>query len=218
MTFGETLFSLRKEKKMSKEDLALSLGVSPSEVERWERNEVFPSDKQLDAIAEVFDFDSEDFSTALKQRAASGERMIYRSDGSHIHIESNPFDPPFTKNEKSRLKKILRKRIIFGAIDILLFLIALTTFLVLGITQNRWHPAWAAFPIAGAIGQLIYVLTFKRKFLIVLIDSVWLTSAAAFLFIGLACNVWHPTWIIFIIDIIFTVAINIIYAYIKRRK
>lgn len=217
MTFGEVLFGLRKEKRMSKEKLASSLGVKTSDVERWERNEVLPSDEQLKAIADFFDFDSEDFLRAFKSgRIGTGE--INKPNSSHIRIENEPFNPPFSESEILRLKKLRRKRVIFFAVDGMLFLCALATFLIFGLTQGKWHPAWAAFPAAAAVGQLIYVLTFKRNALTVIIESLWLTSTAAFFITGTLFGVWHPTWLIFIADIILTVAINIAYAYIKRRK
>lgn len=217
MTFGEVLFGLRKEKGMSKEELALLLGVKTSDVESWERNEVFPSDEQLGAIAEIFDFDSEDFKRALKRGGAEAER-INRLDSPRIRLENEPFYPSLPEDEKLRLKKLRRKRVIFFAVDGLLFLCALATFLIFGLTQDKWHPAWAAFPAAATVGQLIYVLTFKRNALTVIIESLWLISAAIFFISGAFFGVWHPTWLIFVADIILTVAINIAYAYTKRRK
>ena len=54
MTFGEKLYRLRKERKLSQEALALKLEVSRQAVSRWELGEVVPDTTNVLAISQVF--------------------------------------------------------------------------------------------------------------------------------------------------------------------
>ncbi len=53
-TFGEFLFSLRKEKGMTQAELAEKLGVSNKAVSKWETNEAMPETGLLVPISRIF--------------------------------------------------------------------------------------------------------------------------------------------------------------------
>lgn len=55
MTFGEKLYQLRKEQKMSQEGLARKLGVSRQAIPRWELGEVVPDTANVLAVSKLFD-------------------------------------------------------------------------------------------------------------------------------------------------------------------
>lgn len=217
MTFGEILFSLRNEKLMSRETLASLLGVSAEDIYRLERDEIAPTERQLKRIAEIFDLD-EEFFTACSRGVRTKEEWDAGRANSHISFGSDGYTPVYTDDEKKRVKKLRRKRRIFAAADLILFLAALAIFLTLGFTEDLWHPAWTAFPLAAAVVQLMYVLGYKRKLRVVLIDCVWLFSAIFYLFIGIFYDEWSPSWMIFIIDIVVTVVINAVFWLLHRNK
>lgn len=54
MTFSEKLYALRKDKKMSQEDVAEILGVSRQAVQKWEAGTSLPDTKNLIALSEYF--------------------------------------------------------------------------------------------------------------------------------------------------------------------
>ena len=54
MTFGEKLYQLRTEKKMSQEALARKLGVSRQAISRWELGEVVPDTANVLAVSRLF--------------------------------------------------------------------------------------------------------------------------------------------------------------------
>ena len=55
MTFGEKLYQLRAERKMSQEGLARKLGVSRQAISRWELGEVVPDTANVLAVSKLFD-------------------------------------------------------------------------------------------------------------------------------------------------------------------
>lgn len=217
MTFGEFLFSLRNDKFMSKETLASLLGVSVDDIDRLEQGEIAPTEWQLRRIAEIFDLNEEYLISYTRKTAADKDGAALRTNA-HISFGTDAFRPELSKEEAARLARMRRKRAIFGLIDFILFSAALATFITVGVTLGKWHPAWAAFPLAAAIIQLMYVLGYKRTARVVIIDCVWLISVIFFLFIGIFFDAWNPAWRIFIIDVILTVIINIIFMILKRIK
>ena len=54
MNFSEKLVKLRKENKMSQEDLAASLDVSRQSVSKWESGQTYPEMDKLLAICKIF--------------------------------------------------------------------------------------------------------------------------------------------------------------------
>lgn len=54
MTFGETLYNLRKNKNLSQESLAQELNTSRQAVSKWENNQGFPETEKLKMISNIF--------------------------------------------------------------------------------------------------------------------------------------------------------------------
>ena len=54
MTFGEKLYRLRKERRLSQEALAAEIGVSRQAVSRWELGEVVPDTASVLAVSRLF--------------------------------------------------------------------------------------------------------------------------------------------------------------------
>lgn len=54
MSLGEKIASLRKEKKLSQEDLAEKVGVARQTISKWELNETAPDIKQAQELAKIF--------------------------------------------------------------------------------------------------------------------------------------------------------------------
>ena len=73
--FSTTLHSLRKEKKVTQEQLALQLGVSPQAVSKWE-NGSYPEGDLLPAIADFFDV-SIDYLYGRSDREKTIEQKVF---------------------------------------------------------------------------------------------------------------------------------------------
>lgn len=55
VAMGGKLYSLRMAKRMTQEQVAAELCVSPAAVSKWERNQTVPSVEMLWALADFFD-------------------------------------------------------------------------------------------------------------------------------------------------------------------
>ena len=76
-TFSTTLHSLRKEKKVTQEQLAQKLGVSPQAVSKWE-NGSYPEGDLLPAIADFFDV-SIDYLYGRSDREKTIEQKVFEA-------------------------------------------------------------------------------------------------------------------------------------------
>lgn len=73
MTFGEKLQALRRERNLSQEQLAASLGVSRQAVSKWELNDAVPDVENVVKLSRLFSV-STDY--LLKEEMASPERAV----------------------------------------------------------------------------------------------------------------------------------------------
>ena len=55
MSFHKNLEYLRKEKKLSQEDLAFELGVSRQSVSKWESGAAYPETARMVSMCKIFD-------------------------------------------------------------------------------------------------------------------------------------------------------------------
>ena len=86
MSFGDRLRSLRREKKMTQEDLAKLLNVSRAAVGRYETDERFPDKNTLKKIADIFEV-SMDY---LFERSNDKAGNLYKKNNTekcHIHYK-----------------------------------------------------------------------------------------------------------------------------------
>lgn len=77
MSFGSRIIEIRKEKQMSQEQLARTLGATPTTVGRYERGEVKPSIEMAVKIAEALEV-SLDYLTGRSKNDLKDKKMIER--------------------------------------------------------------------------------------------------------------------------------------------
>lgn len=66
MNFGEKLFELRKEKKLSQEEVADRLNVTRQTVSKWETNQSTPDFDKIIPLCELFEISTEELLTGKK--------------------------------------------------------------------------------------------------------------------------------------------------------
>ena len=60
MTFGEKLFTLRKEKGFSQEALAEKLNTTRQAISKWENNQGYPETEKLLMLSNIFELSVDD--------------------------------------------------------------------------------------------------------------------------------------------------------------
>lgn len=77
MDFGNKIIQLRKDKSLSREDLALQVGTSSAIIGRYERNEITPSVEVAAKIAEALEV-SLDYLVGNASIIIKDKKMLYR--------------------------------------------------------------------------------------------------------------------------------------------
>ncbi len=76
-----------------------------------------------------------------------------------------------------------------GSIVGLVSVLAVAAFLLIGFTENAWHPGWMVFfaiPVASMLTNIII----KGNVVSAVTSIVWLLSIAAYLYLGLVYQKW----------------------------
>ena len=117
MKFSEKLQTLRKEKKMSQEDLAQELDVSRQSVSKWESGTTYPEMDKLLALCKIFNCSLED---------------LTNDNISKINVETEEkILPNLVNNVKTEVKNIYQVFANMEFKDIIKFLIYMGFMLIL---------------------------------------------------------------------------------------
>ncbi|MDR1530983.1 MAG: helix-turn-helix domain-containing protein [Clostridiales bacterium] len=127
------LITLRKQYKLSQEDLAERLGISRQAVSRWERAEASPDTDNLINLSKIYNVSVD---SLLALDADGEENLDYttneraRGRGYIVTEESGDADS---------LKRLIKT--IYPAYAPIIVMV----YLLLGLMFNLWHPGWLVF-------------------------------------------------------------------------
>ncbi|MDE6585049.1 MAG: helix-turn-helix domain-containing protein [Clostridia bacterium] len=201
-TFGDFLYTLRKEKGMTQAELAEALGVTNKAVSKWETGEAMPETGLLLPISEIFGVSVDELLKGERNGAKETE------DTAPEYEEFDFRQHFFTRGKDDANKTLLEK--ISGAICGLIFFIGTVTYLILGAVYNLWHPCWVIISDSALLCAIVGIIfdvcnSKKRRQKIVRGENpytgaacgiIMLTCVAVYLFLGAVYNLWHPYWII----------------------
>lgn len=148
--FGNRLYSLRKSKGMTQQELADRLGVTDKAVSKWETGEAFPETAQLVPLSDIFGVTVDDLLRG-KAEAPNGGKQTHES------TDEEGYDR-LEKKKKKRLRAIVE--LISSAI----MLTATAIYLLLGFVWGLWHPGRVIFPVCGVLCGIISLIVNVAKF------------------------------------------------------
>lgn len=175
------LSQLRKANGYSQEALAEKLGVSRQAISKWERAESSPDTDNLIALATLYGMTLD---TLLNT-----QNDAYILNGTPEEKEAEPA-APLPKTELQKKGAALLK----FPIPILVVLL----YLAIGYFFHAWHPGWIVFLLIPIYYQLAAALTVRKPKARLLTMPVPEVAVLLYLFFGFVCNIWHPTWILFL--------------------
>ncbi len=225
-TFGEFLFSLRKEKGMTQAELAEKLGVSNKAVSKWETNEAMPETGLLVPISRIFGVTVDELLNGCRTD-------ISNENGKE---ETNKFvieDYLFKRGKNDGETKMIDR--IGGAVCAFIMFVSLAAYFVLGAWKNLWHPYWVIIPVGAlscGIAGIIFDLFNKEKrrkkyekgenpFIGAICGTLMLISLITYLILGAIFSLWHPYWVIIVFDGVlcgFTGIVGEIIVYFRKNK
>lgn len=189
--FGDNLYTLRKQKGLSQDEFAESLGVSRQAVSKWERNEAYPDTENLIAIAKFFNVTID----SLINTPISVNEVINvdanESDESKIKIDD--FDDDEDDEDGKKPKRTSPAAYIWNSVPFAI--VATVVYLLLGFFVERgWEIGWTVFilvPVYYSVTDCI-----RRKSFSSFDYPVFVTFI--FLLFGMLYGIWHPLWIIYL--------------------
>ena len=143
--FGNNLYTLRKNKGMTQQEIADKLGVTNKAVSKWETGEAFPETAQLVPLADMFGVTVDDL---LRGRAVA------------IHEPEQQTSPAESEEKIKKSRKRMAR--LAGKISSIIMLSATAVYLLLGFVWELWHPGWVIFPVC-AIACGIISLIFEKE-------------------------------------------------------
>lgn len=134
---ADRLVALRREHRLSQEELAAQLGVSRQAVSKWERAESSPDTDNLIALARLYGI-------SLDELLLSGGGVAFQSQPMEEPLSSYDDGPSlyeqqlaWESEDRERRKRALLR---------FPFPVAVTAlYLALGFFANWWHPGWMLF-------------------------------------------------------------------------
>jgi len=224
------LFELRKQKGLSQEELAEKIGVSRQAVSKWERAESAPDTDNLIVLAKLYEVSLDNLlftKEPIEKRAPDetgcisivpkgGTEVRISVDGVEVKNNAKPKKEPYyrkhVRKSLEETKQVLEETTEKIRVKTLAALpapfIITAIYLVLGLFLDLWHPGWLLFlfiPIYYQSLMMVKIREMRKKLNRFPIAPI---CVVAYLFIGFIFNLWHPTWIIFLLIPIYYSVVN----------
>ena len=195
---GQRLFELRRDKKLSQEEVAEKLNVTRQTVSKWETDQSVPDFDKIVPLCELYDITPNELFIELKQRKSKNNNEFT------IDLEE----------EKVKIQKKAKGI----AISILLYFLGVI-WIMISIPVLNMNPIVASaifLLICGfATGIIIYIcISYKKikteeeaehdKLINQISDVVAIIVLIFYLIISFKTMAWHLTWIIWVIFGLFT--------------
>ncbi len=185
--FGDNLYTLRKQKGISQDEFAESLGVSRQAVSKWERNEAYPDTENLMAIARFFNVTID---SLINTPIAPESKVVKYDEELKDASVNDDFDD---EDDDEKLKQTSKAAYIWNSVPFAI--IATVAYLLLGFfVDGGWEIGWTVFvliPVYYSITDCI-----RKKSVSCFNYPVFVTFI--FLLFGMLYGIWHPLWIIYL--------------------
>ena len=202
---GQRLFELRRDKKLSQEEVAEKLNVTRQTVSKWETDQSVPDFDKIVPLCELYDITPNELFIELKQRKSKNNNEFT------IDLEE----------EKVKIQKKAKGI----AISILLYFLGVI-WIMISIPVLNMNPIVASaifLLICGfATGIIIYIcISYKKikteeeaehdKLINQISDVVAIIVLIFYLIISFKTMAWHLTWIIWVIFGLFSEILKLIF-------
>lgn len=185
---GDNLYYLRKNKGLSQDEFAESLGVSRQAVSKWERNEAYPDTENLIAIAKFFNVTIDD----LINTPINTDEFPISDESRDEYDEENDQDGDEDDEDNEQSKPSVASYILNS---VPFTIVATIVYLLLGFfVEGGWRIGWTIFVLIPVYDSVVYCI--RQKSFSGFAYPVFVTFV--FLFFGMLFGIWHPLWIIYL--------------------
>ena len=216
---ADRLIKLRKKHGYSQEELADKLGLSRQAVSKWERAEASPDTDNLICLAKLYGVSldellstDDDVETIVEEQVKDKDIHIEKSkegihitddDGSSVHITKDCVTCVDEKGHKKEIRKPWppkdKPSMIIDLIEGFLFLCTIVLYVLLGTLLGMWVNGWIFIFIPGILCSIARCIRKKNanKFNMAFLACFTFFFVCLF-YPGMAANLWHPMWVVFL--------------------
>ena len=181
MSLGEKLLDLRKEKRLSQEEVADKLNVTRQTVSKWETDQSTPDFEKIMPICELYGITSNELLTGKKQEIVPGSNLGKKALGIGCGVLGYFISIVWIMISVAAL----RMNPVVAA-GIFLFLIGLSTFIIIYTSIVYKDKKEKELKERNTIFKEVeYILS--------------ILATIIYLLVSFATHAWHITWIIWII-------------------
>lgn len=196
MNFGEKLFELRKEKKLSQEEVADRLNVSRQTVSKWETNQSVPDFDKIMPLCELFEIGVEELLTGKKPEEPENSE------------KEESIKLPTREEIRRKSAEIVSSSVLIYIVSVACLIVAIAVlwldpvivtaiFLgVIGITTTRIIRHYMSIPKFEKTSKEVKEAEIMKQ----INGIVGVACVIMYFLISFTSMAWHITWIIFVIE------------------
>ena len=155
MTLGEKLYELRKDKRLTQDEVAEKLDVTRQTVSKWETDQSQPDFDKIKPMCELYDTTPDEllgFKDKSKEKVKE-EKKEHKCDNDSSDDDDEDEWANTTKNKVEIVNSIV-------------WMIAIAAYFIVSFQTRAWNVTWVIFLIAVAVSsfvKLIFIATSKGK-------------------------------------------------------
>lgn len=201
MNFGEKLYELRKEKKLSQEEVADKLNVTRQTVSKWETNQSTPDFDKVLPLCELFGISADELLSGNKKEDNNTEKKT-----KEVEIEEEK--TPSKQEIRRKSAEVVSTSIFIYIVAVALLTVAIPVLKMNPIVASAIFLCAIAWATARIVKHYMSIPKFektkeeKRENEIVkqINGIVGGICTAIYFIVSFATMAWYITWVIFIID------------------
>lgn len=201
MNFGEKLYELRKEKKLSQEEVADKLNVTRQTVSKWETNQSTPDFDKVLPLCELFGISADELLSGNKKEENNTEKKT-----KEVEIEEEK--TPSKQEIRRKSAEVVSTSIFIYIVAVALLSVAIPVLKMNPIVASAIFLCAIAWATARIVKHYMSIPKFektkeeKRENEIVkqINGIVGGICTAIYFIVSFATMAWYITWVIFIID------------------
>ena len=158
MTLGEKLYELRKDKRLTQDEVAEKLDVTRQTVSKWETDQSQPDFDKIKPLCELYDV-TPDILLGFKDKKEDKEENEnkFDIDEAKKHMFTRGKD-----DEEDEWENTVKNKT--EIVNSIVWILSVVAYIIVSFKTGAWHITWVIFLIAIAISslvKLIFIVTSK---------------------------------------------------------
>lgn len=201
MNFGEKLYELRKEKKLSQEEVADKLNVTRQTVSKWETNQSTPDFDKVLPLCELFGISADELLSGNKKEENNTEKKT-----KEVEVEEEK--TPSKQEIRRKSAEVVSTSIFIYIVAVALLTVAIPVLKMNPIVASAIFLCAIAWATARIVKHYMSIPKFKKtkeekrenEIVKQINGIVGGICTAIYFIVSFVTMAWYITWVIFVIN------------------